>query len=69
MKCKGFQEISCVITLNINKILSLILYTVFFWDKVNLSRIVTKPAKWHVCPAKTQISLGIRCPHEKSLGP
>ena len=26
----------------------------------HMSRIVTKPIKWHVCPAKTQISLGIR---------
>ena len=26
----------------------------------HLSRIVTKPIKWHVRPAKTQISLGIR---------
>ena len=26
----------------------------------NLSRLMTKPTKWHVCPAKTQISLGIR---------
>ena len=26
----------------------------------DLSRIVTKPTKWHVRPAKTQISLGIR---------
>ena len=25
-----------------------------------MSRIVTKPTKWHVRPAKTQISLGIR---------
>ena len=25
----------------------------------NLSRLVTKPTKWHVRPAKTQISLGI----------
>ena len=25
-----------------------------------LSSIVTKPTKWHVRPAKTQISLGIR---------
>ena len=38
---------------------------------------MTKPTKWHVCPAKTQISLDIhlvcdqtlRCPHEESLGP
>ena len=26
----------------------------------NMSRLMTKPAKWHVRPAKTQISLGIR---------
>ena len=25
-----------------------------------MSRLVTKPTKWHVRPAKTQISLGIR---------
>ena len=25
-----------------------------------MSRLVTKPTKWHVHPAKTQISLGIR---------
>ena len=25
-----------------------------------MSRLRTKPTKWHVCPAKTQISLGIR---------
>ena len=24
-----------------------------------MSRLVTRPTKWHVCPAKTQISLGI----------
>ena len=28
--------------------------------KVHLSRLMTKPTKWHVRPAKTQISLGIR---------
>ena len=26
----------------------------------NVSHLMTKPTKWHVCPAKTQISLGIR---------
>ena len=26
----------------------------------NISCLMTKPTKWHVCPAKTQISLGIR---------
>ena len=25
-----------------------------------MSRPMTKPTKWNVCPAKTQISLGIR---------
>ena len=36
-----------------------------------LSTLMTKQIKWHVRPAKTQISLGIRpvCPHEESLGP
>ena len=24
-----------------------------------MSRLMTKPTKWHVCPTKTQISLGI----------
>ena len=28
--------------------------------KKNTSRLMTKPTKWHVRPAKTQISLGIR---------
>ena len=41
-----------------------------------MNRIVTKPTKWHVRPAKTQISLGIRpvwsdlrFPLEENLGP
>ena len=29
------------------------------WHLQNMSRFVTKPTKWRVCPAKTQISLGI----------
>ena len=38
-----------------------------------MRRFMTKPTKWHVRPAKTQISLCIRpvwscCPHEESLG-
>ena len=33
----------------------------FSHDVSQLSSLVTKPTKWHVCPAKTQISLGI-CP-------
>ena len=32
----------------------------FIEFKSNLSRLVTKPTKWPVRPAKTQISLGIR---------
>ena len=38
----------------------------------HLSRLMTKPTKWHVRPVKTQISLGIRClrcPHDESLDP
>ena len=42
---------------------------------IQMSRLMTKQTKWHVHPAKTQISLGIcpsdqsfRCPHEESLG-
>ena len=27
--------------------------------KTSLSHLMTKPTKWHVCPANTQISLGI----------
>ena len=45
-------------------------------SKPQWSRDITKPTKWHVRPAKTQISLGsaqsdqsLNCPHEESLGP
>ena len=34
--------------------------THYYEKKRNISRLVTKPTKWHVRPAKTQISLGIR---------
>ena len=53
-----------------------------FWPTVaqkcngKMSHLMTKPTKWHVRPAKTQTSLGIRqfdqsfcCPQEESLGP
>ena len=30
------------------------------YNNDNMSRLITKPIKWHVRPAKTQISLGIR---------
>ena len=32
----------------------------FFFFSLQLSRLMIKPTKWHVRPAKTQISLGIR---------
>ena len=35
------------------------IYQTWNWNK-HLSCNMTKPTKWHVCPAKTQISLGIR---------
>ena len=46
-------------------------------SKTYISHLMTKPTKWHVRPAKTQISLGIPpqsdlslcCPHEETLGP
>ena len=41
-----------------------------------MKRLMAKPTKWHVCPAKTQIAWAsthsdqsLRCPHEESLGP
>ena len=47
----------------------------FSHEHAHMSRIMTKPIKWPVHPAKTQISLGIlqsdqnlRCPHEDALG-
>ena len=33
----------------------------------HMSHRMTKPTKWHVCPAKTQISLGIRPVRSESL--
>ena len=30
------------------------------WSETELNRLMTKPTKWYVLPAKTQISLGIR---------
>ena len=38
-------------------------HTWLYWGAghAHLSHLMTKPTKWHVCPAKTQISLGI-CP-------
>ena len=35
--------------------------------KGHLSRIMTKPTKWHVCPTKTQVSLGVRPVWSESL--
>ena len=35
----------------------------------NMRQCSTKPTKWHVRPAKTQIRLGLCFPHEESLGP
>ena len=37
------------------------LHILIILDRKNdVSRLMTKPTKWHVRPAKTQISLGIR---------
>ena len=41
------------------------------WERVgqtnNMSRLMTKPTKWHVHPLKTQITLGIRPVWSESL--
>ena len=50
----GLKSYSCILT-----IVS-ILY---------MSHLMIKPTKWHMRPVKTQISLGIRCPHEERLCP
>ena len=33
---------------------------ILIFHKSKMSRLMTKPTKWHVHPAKTQIGLGIR---------
>ena len=40
-------------------------------DSDYMSRLVTKPTKWHVRPAKAsaQSDQSLRCPHEESLDP
>ena len=50
-------------------------YQVYSADHHKMTHGMTKPTKWHVRPAKTQISLGIRpsdqslrCPHVETLG-
>ena len=52
------------------------LYTIALYNVDIVIRLMTKLTKWHVRPAKTQISLAIhqsdqnlRCPHEESFGP
>ena len=61
---------SCKIISNIN---------IFSYQEIishKMRRSTTKPTKWHMRPAKTQVSLGIsaksgqivRCPHEDTLG-
>ena len=41
------------------KILTLLAFLGFHCSTCHMSRFMTKPTKWHVRPAKTQISLGI----------
>ena len=47
-------------------------YVCFACMQGKWSRLMTKSTKWHVHPAKTQISQSdqsLRCQHEESLGP
>ena len=65
--CSNFRNITAIF--RVSKVLGTLQY---FHSKCNMSkaetplvlnnksRIMTKPTKWHVRPAKTQISLGIR---------
>ena len=56
-ECTGWSEYS----LDAQVILLVLLSFNSYQSLHDLSLLVTKPTKWHVCPAKTQISLGI-CP-------
>ena len=49
-----------LLEMNIHQKSTGMLVAVHGFDKWYLSRNMTKPTKWHVCPVKTQISLGIR---------
>ena len=41
----------------------------FLYVDRQMSRLMTKPTKWHLCPAKTQITLGIHPVWSESLHP
>ena len=49
----------CNVT-RVHSVAPLILLLLHCVHKKHLSRLMTKPTQWHVRPAKTQISLGIR---------
>ena len=53
---------SSVFAMSVFQFALLILRNLIEWDDIfsYMSRLVTKPTNWHVRPAKTQISLGIR---------
>ena len=54
-----FKRKECVGFVRLIVLSMIILFTVLH-PFLHLSRLMSKPTKWHVRPAKTQISLGIR---------
>ena len=51
--------VTCIITAAV-VYMRLNLWGICGWDGHSMSHLMTKATKWHVRPAKTQISLGIR---------
>ena len=67
--CSKFRVITA--NFRVSEILGFLRYIKRFFTKNKiLSRLMTKPTKWHVRPAKTQISLiSLRCLPEEALNP
>ena len=59
--CSDFTRIAIRTTCEIS------LFEIIVCKELYMSRLMTKPTKWHVRPAKTHISLGIRTVWSESL--
>ena len=53
-------QMKACILFNVKSLFQLLLFSDTERLKQSMSHLMTKPTKWHVRPAKTQISLGIR---------
>ena len=64
-KCTGYLSLWCTTCVDVGFAVSQFINKKFHfnnkitWLSIHLSCLMTKPAKWHVHPTKTQISLGI----------